>query len=269
MDLGSIEAWLASVRARPSSPSVLEVRAALRNIKDKAVAEGDEPLAKKVWCFEQVLSVQEEYIDAYALLRTSRFYDAWCKLEQTELALRFLLPHGDGLALGFELSLIRRMIERLQGLFPYAVFFSPEILAHEKRCSICDSVVRIRHPCGHRVGEIYSGERCSRIVTKADFVGVSLVKSPVQKYSVPFMTDPTTGESRDHYDYKLVRYLAERWDSPFQEFTYEWSERVEPHQRFVGTGRNEQCPCGSGTKYKRCCLRGPGVKVKHCEFDFR
>lgn len=23
------------------------------------------------------------------------------------------------------------------------------------------------------------------------------------------------------------------------------------------TGRNESCPCGSGLKYKQCCLRGP------------
>ena len=25
------------------------------------------------------------------------------------------------------------------------------------------------------------------------------------------------------------------------------------------TGRNDQCPCGSGKKYKKCCL-GKGVK---------
>jgi len=25
-------------------------------------------------------------------------------------------------------------------------------------------------------------------------------------------------------------------------------------------GRNEQCPCGSGKKYKRCCLEGDEKK---------
>ena len=28
-----------------------------------------------------------------------------------------------------------------------------------------------------------------------------------------------------------------------------------PHNRQVGTvGRNEPCPCGSGKKYKKCCM---------------
>jgi len=26
-------------------------------------------------------------------------------------------------------------------------------------------------------------------------------------------------------------------------------------EKYPGTGRNEPCPCGSGTKYKRCCWR--------------
>ncbi|WP_295393081.1 SEC-C metal-binding domain-containing protein [uncultured Thiodictyon sp.] len=28
-----------------------------------------------------------------------------------------------------------------------------------------------------------------------------------------------------------------------------------PTKKYAGTGRNEPCPCGSGTKYKRCCGR--------------
>lgn len=28
-----------------------------------------------------------------------------------------------------------------------------------------------------------------------------------------------------------------------------------PDEKYKGTGRNEQCPCGSGKKYKKCCLQ--------------
>ena len=28
-----------------------------------------------------------------------------------------------------------------------------------------------------------------------------------------------------------------------------------PVKAYPGTGRNELCPCGSGTKYKKCCGR--------------
>ena len=29
----------------------------------------------------------------------------------------------------------------------------------------------------------------------------------------------------------------------------------ERKQRYVGAGRNQKCPCGSGKKYKKCCLK--------------
>ena len=29
---------------------------------------------------------------------------------------------------------------------------------------------------------------------------------------------------------------------------------IEPIRKENKTGRNEPCPCGSGKKYKRCCL---------------
>ena len=35
----------------------------------------------------------------------------------------------------------------------------------------------------------------------------------------------------------------------------EWLKEVKkPHTRPKPPGRNEKCPCGSGKKYKKCCL---------------
>jgi preprotein translocase subunit SecA len=31
-------------------------------------------------------------------------------------------------------------------------------------------------------------------------------------------------------------------------------EKLEPYQAENKVGRNEPCPCGSGKKYKKCCL---------------
>jgi preprotein translocase subunit SecA len=33
------------------------------------------------------------------------------------------------------------------------------------------------------------------------------------------------------------------------------TEKPQPYRSEPKTGRNEPCPCGSGKKYKRCCLR--------------
>ena len=37
-----------------------------------------------------------------------------------------------------------------------------------------------------------------------------------------------------------------------------WPEKYriirKTHRKLIKTGRNESCPCGSGKKYKNCCL---------------
>lgn len=35
---------------------------------------------------------------------------------------------------------------------------------------------------------------------------------------------------------------------------YAWLENLQPWRRPPKVGRNDPCPCGSGMKYKRCCL---------------
>lgn len=30
--------------------------------------------------------------------------------------------------------------------------------------------------------------------------------------------------------------------------------KLEPHHRLTKSGRNDPCPCGSGSKYKNCCI---------------
>jgi uncharacterized protein YecA (UPF0149 family) len=34
----------------------------------------------------------------------------------------------------------------------------------------------------------------------------------------------------------------------------EFDTQLEKNEDFVDVGRNDKCPCGSGKKYKKCCL---------------
>ena len=47
--------------------------------------------------------------------------------------------------------------------------------------------------------------------------------------------------------------------------------KQEEHRRFLRqhreVGRNDSCPCGSGKKYKKCCLRGPDLTLVREDFD--
>ncbi len=105
--------------------------------------------------------------------------------------------------------------------------------------------------CGHRVGEIYNGEMCHRILTKLEVMGISIVDKPVQKYSVLFLSDEKTGKQRDHYNYALVQYAIGALREPFDGWDVERTSRHQPHSRYAAIGRNEPCPCESGKKYKK------------------
>jgi SEC-C motif len=266
--LSKIHLYLEAVTERPGDPSTDVVRRWISNLKAVAATAGNESEAKALWSLEETLEAQDRYLDAFAALKSHDFYRAWCSLERAEVALHSLEPHEAEPPHRFRTDFIRRYVPKWQSLFPYKLFLSPEVIQHEKKCSICGAVVRPRTPCGHRPGEIYRGELCMRVVTKAEPLGVGIVENPVQKYSVIFLNDPTTGKAYDHYNYATVRYAADRLRRPFDEWEVEKTTRTWPHSRFRHVGRNDSCPCSSKSKYKKCCLRKDGVTLPHMQFTF-
>lgn len=270
VDFARIIEWLRKPEQQDPTASVESIKHFLAEWKAEAVAAGDEDRATRAWCLERTLEVQQGYLRAFALLKVERFYDAWCELERAEIRLHGLERHFQGSFAEFRIDFIQQHIGRWQEIFPYRLFFSPEMRIDEKRCSICKEVRRIRGGCGHRVGQVYGGEYCVLEVTKMEFLGSALVSSPVQKYSVPFVVDPKTGESADHYDYRAVRYVVERLDRPFDGWVPEWQERRRPHSHYSDVGRDDPCPCErTGLRYTECCLlNDDGVLYPHLEITF-
>ena len=267
MNLNDVTSYLRNAPvnfpARESKP----YKSALGVLKEQAVENGDQELAKSIWCYEQVLKIQDYYISAYFQMKASEFYNAWCLLARVELTIHFLSRHFNDDD-EYYISFIEEHTQQYQSLFPYKVFISPEILENEKICSICSKVVTPFNICEHKVGEIYDGCMCSRIVTKAELLGTAFVENPVQKYSVPFMSSPDGKQEKDHYNYACVEYLITRVNSPFNAWKVEHTMTRIPHSRYSHIGRNEPCPCESGKKYKQCCLLHKGVLRPHEEFLF-
>jgi hypothetical protein len=263
-----IRRFLMAVTRRSGEPTPDVVSERLTVLKRDAVAAGDSEAAKSLWCLQQALAVQEHYLLAFAKLRSGQYYDAWCELEHTELAVAALERHETGSWKDFRLDFIQAHTSKWQAIFPYKVFLSPEMIQIEKLCSVCNQPVLPRSFCGHRVGEIYDGEMCYRTVTKLELMGISMVDKPAQKYSVVFMTDEKTGKQHDHYRYDLVKYAIEALRDPFDPWSVERSSRRQPHSRFADVGRDEPCPCESGRQYNNCCLPDNGVLRPHFQFTF-
>jgi hypothetical protein len=254
----------------PSNHQLEQVKSTLKKIKDLAVAQGNQECAKKVWCYEQILLIQTTYVSAFRTMKNGSYYEAWCLLERVEIALNSLLRHfsGNRNADEYKINFIDKHTKQFQSLFPYKLFLSPALLELEKECSICQKPVSIRNSCGHTVGEIYNGEECLRKITKLKVLEISVVRTPLQKYSVLFPSDPKTGNREDSYNYTPVKYVLDRLSDPFDAWDIQRTKISHPHSHYQHINKDDPCPCESGKEYKGCCLSESGVLRPHLEIIF-
>lgn len=235
-------------------------REALAKEKRLAVESNNQPLAKKIWFYEETISAHMHYIGAFQLLKAEKFYDGWCALEQAEISTDRLYQHREITPDIFSISTIDTQTRLFQKLFTYKLFASPEFLIKKRTCDICDSVISLRTRCAHRKGEIYDGEYCIYKNQISELLAVAIVENPVQKYSVL---------APENHDNLLVKFVTERLRSPYNRWTFRWEKKHHPHHRFKNHGRNAPCPCESGIKYKKCCLSNrDGVLRPHCNIEF-
>ena len=150
------------------------------------------------------------------------------------------------------------MIKEYQKLFPYQYFFSRECIIKAEKCSICDKPISLRHPCGHKVGKLYMGELCTRIVTDLEYVAISIVSDPFDKYAILKLQE-------QEYNYGMLENLMKEIDSPFDEFQIETVKVLKPEYKNIG--RNEKCPCGSNKKYKKCHLGTKDELMDHLKIQ--
>lgn len=218
----------------------------LADLKQEAVGRNDQMAAKAIWCLETVAKVQDHYITAFGRLCAGQFQEAWHHLGRCEVEAQSLTGHLIEDQEGFGVAFARAHTERFQELFPVKWGTSPELLTKEIRCSICDVLLTLRNDCGHKPGEIYNGELCHKVVSKFEVIAIALVDNPVQKATVFFP------EKLDKFS--PIQEVAQTLRSPWQSWNYRKEERRSHHPAFKVLGRNDECGCGSGIKYKRCCL---------------
>jgi hypothetical protein len=268
----SIEKYLANFTERCLKVSQVDkFRDVLLKLKEEAVRNNDEMLAKKLWCYEVIHTIQIRFVEAYNCMQSRHFYAAWNYLEGIEVNLHFLERHFDFHSFSddrYGLRFIKRHTEQFQQLYPYKMFISPGYLILKKSCTICGKEVSVRRPCGHVVGEIYGGEMCSRRIDEAALLETSFVTNPVQKSSVLFLVNPATGRAENHYNYWLVDYVTRGLRHPFVKWDYEVLTLQRPVKSFGYLDPDTNCPCGSGKTFKSCCVTRDYVEVKHYQIKF-
>lgn len=216
----------------------------LKKLKSQSINELNENLSNEIWCLEEIYKIQKMYVTMFKKLNNSEFFDSWRILEQIDIHLSFLRENYDYSGNKFNMEFIQKTIRYYEKLFPYQYFMSRESIVKKEKCSICNKVNTIRNRCEHKVGKLYMGEMCSRIVLECEWIGTAIVKNPFDKYTVLF---PKGME----YNYYMLEHLMPNLNSPYDRWYVE--VLIEKNRIYKGVGRNDKCPCGSEKKYKKCC----------------
>ncbi|MCD7835163.1 MAG: SEC-C domain-containing protein [Lachnospiraceae bacterium] len=259
MEISEIERFLAQLNDKIDS----SIGNKIQEVKTQAVADGNEHKANYLWCLYQIYLVQKNYTDAFLDMKDKKYENAWLKLDRADIELSFLEKHynnyfGEPIGIRYQLSYILQVIKRFQMLFPYKLFTSREAIIKEEECSICGSKIRLRGGCKHKLGQLYNGEQCCYKVTDFQILAVAIVTDPFDKYALLKI------EGQD-FNYQVLDFLMEQLESPYQLWNVKKIKVQNPEYNNVG--RNDMCPCGSGKKYKKCCMGTLNEKMDHFVFD--
>lgn len=148
-------------------------------------------------------------------------------------------------------SFLEKQLQALEILYPYRLFSSIEAVVEKIECSICKKNMYSLE-CNHIKGELYRGQVAFGIINEIkDILSVSLVENPANKRCVMKAIDDKP------IQFPCVEYLAQLVNSrkinPFM-ISHTVKSTLKEPVFMEKISRNSPCPCGSGKKYKKCCL---------------
>lgn len=216
----------------------------------------DEKKANYLWCLRQIYIIQNLYTKAFKKMKKNEFKEAWNLLDYADINISFLEQNFDIAVENdrFHIVFINKMIKEYQKLYPYFLFLSRESIIKSEKCSICGKKISLRNQCGHKVGKLYMGELCCRIVTDFEIKATCIVTDPYDKYTVIEV------EGKE-YNYEAIKRVISEIDGPYENFYIKTSFIKKPE--FTNISRKSKCPCGSGKKYKNCHLGMKEELMKH------
>lgn len=226
----------------------------IQNIEQErmnAIQEKDEEKASLYWKYAVIYYIQRGYVMVYDMLKNRNYEGAWDTLKEMDMQLAVLeqnYPFSKEEEDPYHLAFILSMLQEFEKLFPYEFFICREYVIKEQKCSICGEKVRLRGGCNHVPGKIYMGELCVHEVTDKEYLGMKVTRDPFDKYDLlkPYRSEEVK------YSYDMLNALMKNLKSPYDYWEVEVVKEKNPE--YARIGRNDRCPCGSGKKFKHCCM---------------
>lgn len=214
-----------------------------------------------LFVLERSVNFLARYSRLWSLIAQGQFSTSWSVLQDALDELRLIRQHS-----GLDIGHAEAALLELEKAYPYNIFASIGAVVTHFECSICgqdmDSLA-----CPHRKGHLYRGVLARGIVKElVEMDHISLVRQPLDKRCVIQIDDGAPG-------FDILRKLAELLTHgvmrPSQFEGLRFTTRRHPPSTAPSPGRNAPCPCGSGKKFKRCCLRNDNREYPHVDIIAR
>jgi len=217
----------------------------------------EEELLNDFYVLDRYTDFLSAYADLWNSILNQKFSSSWDSLQGAldllRLVKRFSL---------IDIEFFEAQLIELEKIYPYNVFFSIGAIVERFDCSICGVDIDTEE-CPHMRGHLYGGVMAHAVARKiVEMDHVAMVSHPEDKRCVVQYDD--AGEQ-----FKLVRYLSELIASGnLQVLNFgllKFSKRRQPNPEYRKIGRNEPCFCGSGKKFKKCCVSMEYVEGDHVD----
>ena len=224
-------------------------------------SDGPDELLDDIYVIGRYVDLFARYGELWRLIAEEKFSASWSKLQDTLDSLRLVRRFSNINVSGLEEQLVE-----LEKTYPYNVFFSIGALVEQFECSICGLDID-SFECPHRKGQLYRGRMAVGIARNlVSLDHVAMVDQPEDRRCV--VTYEDTGEQ-----FMVVRFLSrllrERSMSISDFGFLLFSKRMKPNPGYKKVGRNAPCFCGSGIKFKRCCIAKSQIEGDHVDITCR
>ena len=151
-----------------------------------------------------------------------------------------------------EIPEIVAILLQYEKLYPYRVFASSEYIVSKSHCSICGKSMQSLS-CPHRKGKLYWGDFAIEMIDEIkELQAVCLVSHPEDKRCIIELQEDRDIPEKEKFK-KLDEFVKLKIN-PLQNFKIETKIEQRRDTKIQKANRNDLCPCGSGKKFKRCCI---------------
>jgi hypothetical protein len=217
----------------------------------------DDDYLNDLFVLDVYIELLTKYGELWQNIIEQRFSDSWCSLQDALDRLR-LIKAFSRINIGF----FEEQLTELQSAYPYKVFISAGMLVDQFNCSICGVDID-SDDCPHVRGSLYRG-----------VMAYGVAQNIVALDHIALVTDPDDKRCVVQYDdrsehFTLVRLLGElvaskKWQlSDFARLHH--TTKSIPNPEYSRVGRNDPCICGSGQKFKKCCIAKTTICIPHVD----